>query len=140
MQAPTGELVLHPRVRHPAEAGERFQLEELRVVEPQGLGGVPQRRGLGLAADPADAGADVHRRLLSLMEQPGVQRDLAVGDGDQVGGNVGAEIAGIGLGDRQRRQRAAALLLRQLGRPLQQPGRARRTRRRDRPRGRAIAG
>ena len=28
-----------------------------------------QRRRLGLAADPADAGADVDRRLLPLVEQ-----------------------------------------------------------------------
>ena len=60
-------------------------------------------------------------RLLPFMEELGVEHDLAVGDRDQVGRDVGAEIARIGLGDRQRGQRAAALVLGQLCRALQKP-------------------
>ena len=115
------QLVAHPGVRHAAEAGEHLQFEELRVVEPQRLRRVAQRARLGLAADPADAGADVDRRLLPLVEQLGVEHDLAVGDRDQIGRDIGAEIAGVGLGDRQRGQRAAALFLGQLRGALQQP-------------------
>ena len=55
------------------------------------------------------------------MEQPRVEHDLTVGDRDQVGRDVGAEVAGVGLGDRQRGERAAAALRRQLRRALQQP-------------------
>ena len=115
------QLVAHPRVRHAAEAGEHLQFEELGVVEAQRLRRLAQRGRLGLAADPADAGADVDRRLLPLVEEPGVEHDLAVGDRDQIGRDIGAEIARVGLGDRQRRQRAAALFLGQLRGPLQQP-------------------
>ena len=116
-----GELLLHPFVRHATETGERFKLQELRVVEPHALCRVPQRNCLRLPADPAHAGPHVHGRLLPLIEQLGVQHDLPVGDGDEVGGNIGAQIARIRLGDRQRGQRACALFFGQLGRALQQP-------------------
>ena len=114
------ELLAHAGIRHAAEAGEHFQFEELGIVEPDALGRVAQGARLGLATDPADADADVHRRLLAFVEQLGIQHDLAIGDGDQIGRDVRAQIAGVGLGDRQRRQRAATLLLRQLRRALEQ--------------------
>ena len=60
--------------------------------------------------------------FLSFIEQLGIEHDLAVGDRDQVGRDIGAKIAGIGFGDRQRRQRAAAFLLRELRGAFQQPG------------------
>ena len=60
----TGDLRLHARIRHAAEAGEHLQFEELRIVQPEHAGAFAQRRRLGLAADPAHAGADVDRRLL----------------------------------------------------------------------------
>ena len=50
----------------------------------------------------------------------GIEHDLPVGDRDQVGRDIGGEIAGIGLGDRQCGQRAAAELGRQLCRALEQ--------------------
>ena len=78
-------------------------------------------RRLCLAADAAHAGADVDRRLLSVMKQPRIEHQLPIGDGNQVGRDVGAEIAGIGLGDRQRGQRAAAQRRGQLCRTLQKP-------------------
>ena len=56
------------------------------------------------------------------VEQVGLQEDLAVGDGDDVGRNVGRDVVGLGLNDRQAGQRAAAQVVRQLGAPLQQPG------------------
>ena len=104
-----------------AEAGEQLQFEKLRVVQPEHRGRVAQRRRLRLAADAADAGADIDRRLLAGMEQPGIEHKLAVGDRNQIGRDIGAEIAGIGLGNRQRGQRPAAALRRQLRRALQQP-------------------
>ena len=65
--------------------------------------------------------ADVHRRPDALVEQVGLQEDLAVGDRDHVGRDVGRDVVGLGLDDRQGRQRPAAELVVQLGRALQEP-------------------
>ncbi len=53
---------LEAPVGHAAETGEHLQLQELRVIEPDAAGHLPQRRFLRLAADPADAEADIHGR------------------------------------------------------------------------------
>src|SRR3546814_5903161 len=102
-----------------AEPGEHLKLKELGVLEPQALGQRLERRRLGLAADSRHALADIDGRLLVLVEEPRVEIDLAVRDRNQVGRNVGTDIAGLGLGDRQRRERAAAALRRELRRALQ---------------------
>ena len=88
------------RIRHAAEAREHLEFQELRIVEPQRVRGGSQRPRLRLAADAADARADVDGWFAPFVEEPGIQHDLTVGDRDQIGGNVGAEIAGVGLGDR----------------------------------------
>ena len=62
---------------------------------------------------------DVDRRALIGGEQARIEHDLAVGDRDEVGRNEGREVAGVGLGDRQRGQRAAAELGRELGGALE---------------------
>ena len=51
----------------------------------------------------------------------GLQEDLAVGDRDHVRRDVGRDVAGLRLDDRQRGQRAAARLVAQLARALEQP-------------------
>src|SRR5262249_34477157 len=54
------------------------------------------------------------------VEQVGLQEDLAVGDGDDVGGDVGRDVAGLRLDDGDGGQAAPAVLVRELGRPFQQ--------------------
>ena len=58
---------------------------------------------------------------MTLVEQPRVENDLAVGDRDQIGRNVCAQIAGIQFGDRKGGQRPAAGGLGKLGRAFEQP-------------------
>src|SRR3546814_1638351 len=52
--------------------------------------------------------------------QPGLQEDLAVGDRDHVGRDVGRDVAGLGLDDGERGQRARAVGVIHLGRALEQ--------------------
>ena len=56
------------------------------------------------------------------MEQLRLKEDLAVGDGDDVRGDVGGHIARLRLDDGQCRQAAAAQLVGELGRAFQQTG------------------
>ena len=64
--------------------------------------------------------ADVHRRADALVEQVGLEEDLAVGDRDDVGRDVGRDVVRLGLDDRQRGQRAGAVVLVELGGALEQ--------------------
>src|SRR3954466_2979862 len=82
------------------------------------LGGLGLRRG----ADARHRQTDVHRGADALEEQVGFEEDLAVGDRDDVGRNVGRHVVGLGFDDRQRRQGARALVLVQLRRALEQAG------------------
>ena len=114
------ELLLRRLVEVAAELRERRQLAVLREVEPQRAGDLPHRLDLRRAADARHRVADVDRRTDALVEQVRLQEDLAVGDRDDVGRNVGREVAGLRLDDRQRGQRSAAELVVQLRGALEQ--------------------
>ena len=77
-------------------------------------------RSLGRASHARHRQAGVHRRADAGVEQVALQVDLPVGDRDDVGGDIGRHVARLGLDDGQGRQRAAAIVGMQLGRPLQQ--------------------
>ena len=95
-------------------------------------------RCLRLAADARHALADVDRRLLVFVEKTRIEINLTVGDRDQIGWNIRADIAGLGLGDRQRRQRAAAAAQVRASLPVREDANGCRKYRRDRPRVRAA--
>ena len=104
-----------------AELGEGLEVAVLGEVEAQLSGDLLHRLGLRVAAHPRDRDADVDRRPHARVEEVGLEEDLAVGDRDHVGRDVGGDVGGLGLDDRQRRQRAAAELVVQFHRPLEQP-------------------
>ena len=114
-QGPLGLLV---ELR--AELGEGLQFPELGEVEAQGAGHLLHGLDLGVAAHAGHRDTHVDGRPDARVEQVALQEDLPVGDGDHVGGDVGGDVAGLGLDDRQGGQRAAALLVAQLAGPLQQ--------------------
>jgi hypothetical protein len=59
---------------------------------------------------------------LAGIEEIAFQKDLAVGDRDDVRRDVSGDVSCLGFDDRQRRQRAAAPCVAQFGRALKQPG------------------
>ena len=65
----------------------------------QGVGGLLDGPGLGCAAHAGHGQAHVDGGPLSGEEQVGFQVDLAVGDGDHVGGDIGGNVACLGLDD-----------------------------------------
>src|SRR4051794_32826105 len=117
-----GELRLLEQLGQPRSAGEQAlgggievgtELREgrhfavLRELALDAPGDLLHRLGLGGRADARHRQADVHRRADALVEQVGFQEDLAVGDRDDVGRNVGGHVVRLGLDHGQRREGAA---------------------------------
>ena len=90
---------------------------------------------LGRAADAGDGVAHVDGGADAGVEQVGLEEDLAVGDRDDVGRDVGRDVARLGLDDGQRREAAAALLVVQPRGALEQAAVQVEDVARDRPRG-----
>src|SRR2546427_2467683 len=103
------------------ELRERLELAVLRQVEPQPPGDLLHRLDLRVAAHAADRDAGVHRGPDVRIEEIGLEKDLAVGNRDDVRRDVCGAVARLRLDDRQRGQRAAAHFVRQFGRTLEQP-------------------
>jgi hypothetical protein len=75
---------------------------------------------LGSGSDTRDGKTDVDGGADTLVEQLGLEEDLAVGDGNDVGGNVGRHVTTLGLDDGQDSQRAATVGVVHLGGTLEQ--------------------
>src|SRR5690606_18975016 len=89
-------------------------------VEPQRAGDLLHRLDLRVAAHARDGDADVDGRAHAGEEQVGFKVDLAVGDGDHVRGDVGGNVAFLGLDDGKRGERTAAVLVGELGGAFEQ--------------------
>ena len=75
--------------------------------------------GLGSRSDTGHGETDVDGGTDALVEELSLEEDLAVGDGNHVGGNVGGHISGLGLNDGQGSQGTATMLVAHLGCALQ---------------------
>ena len=93
-----------------------------RVQQLQRAGDLLHGLDLGVAADTGDGDTGVDRRHDAGVEQLGLQEDLAVGDGNDVGRDVGGNVARLGLDDGQGGQRAAAVFRRHTRRALEKTG------------------
>ena len=117
---PALELVARRGVEVGCELGEGRELAVLSEVEPQLARNLPHGLGLRVSTDTGDADAHVERGPLAGVEQVGLEVDLAVRDRDDVGGDEGGDVVGLGLDDRQRRQRATTVRLVHLRRTFEQ--------------------
>ena len=110
------------RVEVGTEGGERLQLAVLREVQAQRAGDL--LIALTCAAPPT---RETEIPTLIAGRTPWLNRSdsrkhLAVGDRDDVGGDVGRHVVGLGLDDRQTGHRSRAQLIGELRAALQQPG------------------
>ena len=64
--------------------------------------------------------ADVHRRADALEEEVGLEEDLAVGDRNHVGRDIGRHVVGLRLDDGERGERAEPVVFVELGGALEQ--------------------
>src|SRR4029453_8872331 len=105
------ELCLRRLVEIAAEMRECRQPAILRKVKAQRAGHLAHRLDLRRPADARHRVADVDGRAYTLVEQVGLEEQLAVGDRDDVSGNVRRQVARLCFDDRKRRQRATAEIL-----------------------------
>ena len=119
---PVGKQLFGRFVKVAGKLRERFHLAVLREVKADGLGCLFHRLGLRVAAHAGHGQAHIHRRTLAREEELRFQNELTVGDRNDVRRDIGRHVAGLRLDDRQRRDAAAALLLAQMRRALEQAG------------------
>ncbi len=93
-----GPIQLRPKL------GESGQFVVLRHVGFELARYLFHGPGLSRAANARDGDAHVQGRTDAGVEQVSLQVDLSVGDGDDVGGNVGGEVAQLGFDDGEGRQ------------------------------------
>jgi len=105
-----------------AELCEGSELAVLRHVEAQRSGNLAHSFDLRVAADAADRNADVDGGTDTGVEEVGFEINLAVGDGNHVGWNVGGDVASLRFNDGQRSQGACSQFVIQFGGAFQQAG------------------
>src|SRR5216684_3632918 len=102
------------------ELRESGEFAVLRHVQAQSASHLAHGLDLGVAADAADGDAYVDGRTNAAVEKVGFEGDLAVGDGDDVGRNIGRNVAGLRFNHGQRGQRTAPEFIVELRGALQQ--------------------
>src|SRR5512135_798986 len=91
-----------------AELCECRKFPELGEVESESTGYLLHRLCLGGTADSADRKSDVNGRSHTRIEKLGFEIYLTVRDRDNVSRDITGHVTGLGLNDRQGRQRPAA--------------------------------
>ena len=110
---------LRRRIKVCAKLGKGLEFAKAGQVESQPTGHLFHGFGLSSTTYSRDRNANVHGRPLACKEEVGLKIDLAVGDRDDVGWDIRRDLAFERFDDRQRGERSATLLCRELGRPLQ---------------------
>mmetsp|Transcript_17526 Transcript_17526/g.50909 ORF Transcript_17526/g.50909 Transcript_17526/m.50909 type:complete len:599 (-) Transcript_17526:209-2005(-) len=114
------EQVLRRRVEVRAELGEGGHLAVLGQLELEGASDLLHCLALRRGPDARHGETHVDGGADAAVEELGLEEDLAVGDGDDVGGDVGGHVAGLRLDDGQRGERARTEGVRHLGRALEE--------------------
>ena len=93
------------RVHISTELGKGLQLAVLSLVDLQRTGHLLHRLHLCVTTHTRYRDTDVDCGTDTLVEEVGFEEDLTVGDGDHVGRNVGRNVTGLRLDNRQCGQR-----------------------------------
>jgi hypothetical protein len=116
----TGEGLLGGSIQIGTELGESGDLTVLGQEELQGTSDLLHGLDLGSGTDTGHGETDVNGRSDTLVEELGLQEDLAISDGNDVGGNVGRHVTTLGLNDGQSSERTTTKLVVHLGRALKE--------------------
>ena len=101
-----------------SELGEGLQLSKLRVNELQGTGNLLHGLNLCISAYTGYGDTGVNRRHDSAMEKLGLEENLSVCNGDDIGRNIGRYISCLCLNNRKRRKGSSSKLFGKLSRSL----------------------
>lgn len=118
----TVEGLLGGGIQIGTELGEGGDLTVLGQEKLQRTGDLLHGLELGSGTDTGHGQTDVDSRADTLVEQLSLQEDLAIGNGNDVGGNVSRHITALGLNDGQGSHGTTAKLVVHLGSTLQQTG------------------
>jgi hypothetical protein len=116
----TGKGLLGGGIKIGTELGEGSDLTVLSKEELQGTGDLLHGLDLGSGTDTGDGQTDVNGGADTLVEQLRLQEDLAVSDGDDVGGNVSGNITTLGLNDGESSEGTSTVGLVHLGGTLEE--------------------
>ena len=118
----TVELLLGGGVKIGTELGEGGDLTVLGKLELHGTGNLLHGLDLGGGTDTRHGETDVNGGAHTLVEELGLQEDLAVSDGNNVGGNVGGHITSLGLNDGEGGEGTGTVVVVHLGGALEETG------------------
>jgi len=93
------------------ELGEGGDLSVLSEIELHGTGDLLHGLELGSGSDSGDGETDVDCWSDTLVEELGLQENLTVSDGDDVGWDVSGHITSLGLNDWEGGQRTSTLVV-----------------------------
>jgi hypothetical protein len=116
----TVEGLLGGSVQVGTELGEGGHLTVLGQEELEGTSDLLHGLELGGGADTRHRQTDVDGGADTLVEELGLQEDLTVGDGNDVGGNVSGDITTLGLNDGKGGKRSTTELVVHLGGTLKE--------------------
>lgn len=116
----TSKGLLGGGIKIGTELGEGSDLTVLSKEKLQGTGDLLHGLDLGSGTDTGDGQTDVNGGTDTLVEQLSLQEDLAVSNGNDVGGNVSRNVTTLGLNDGQGSQGTSTVGLVHLGGTLEQ--------------------
>ena len=116
----TGKGLLGGGIKIGTELSEGSDLTVLSQEQLEGTGDLLHGLDLGGGTDTGHGQTDVNGGTDTLVEQLGLQEDLTVSDGNDVGGNVSGHITTLGLNDGQGSQGTSTVGLVHLGGTLEE--------------------
>mmetsp|Transcript_14605 Transcript_14605/g.28280 ORF Transcript_14605/g.28280 Transcript_14605/m.28280 type:complete len:558 (-) Transcript_14605:55-1728(-) len=116
----TVKLVLGGGIEIGTELSEGSDLTVLGKLELDGTGNLLHGLDLSGGTDTGDGETDVHGGADTLVEELGLEEDLAVSDRNNVGGNVSGHITSLGLNHGEGGEGTSAEVVRDLGGTLEE--------------------
>ena len=116
----TVELLLGGNIEIGSKLGEGSDLTVLGKLELEGTGDLLHGLDLGGGTDTRDGETDVNGGADTLEEELGLKENLTVGNGDNVGGDIGRHITSLGLNNGQGGQRTTTVRCVHLGGALKE--------------------
>ena len=114
----TAERLLRRGVKIGTKLSKGGDFTVLSQKELEGTGNLLHRFDLSSGTDARHGETDVDSRADTFVEKFGFQENLAVGNGDNVSGDIGGDITTLGLDDGQGGQRTTPVGFIEFGGPL----------------------